>query len=66
MEIEQLKAIFAERVKAWESSQKDQTSGFEYERSFDEMWTKLGREMLEESASKSPTPSKKNSNHEVR
>lgn len=66
MEMETLKALFAARVQAWETSQKNQSSGFEYERSFDQMWTELGRELLEQSAGSSPTPSKKNSSNEVR
>lgn len=66
MELESLKAVFAARVQAWEASQKEQVSGFEYERSFDQMWTELGRELLEQSAASSPTPSKKNARDEVR
>lgn len=66
MDLESLKALFAARVQAWEASQKDQGSGFEYERSFDQMWTELGRELLEQSTASSSTPSKKNSNDEVR
>ena len=56
---EELKALLAKGVASWQESQANCTDGFEFERSFDEMWTKLGREVLEAQAAKSKTPSKK-------
>ena len=60
MDKQQLTAVFLEKVSLWEASQQNQTSGFEYERSFDEMWTDLGRVVLQESVGKEPVGRKKN------
>jgi hypothetical protein len=36
-----------ERFQAWSESQKDQTSGYEYEKSFDKMIVEMGQDLLE-------------------
>ena len=56
--MQQLVNQFIEKVSAWEESQIGQTSGFEWERSFDQMWTELGREVLQASLNSSPQPSR--------
>ena len=56
-----MKKLFEEKVAEWEKSQEGQTSGFEYEKSFDEMWTELGREVLQESVNDTSPERKKNS-----
>jgi hypothetical protein len=61
MDKEEMMKRFKDKVRAWEESQRGQTSGFEYEKSFDEMWTELGREVLEESLGEEPSDRKKNS-----
>ena len=61
MDKEELMKRFKEKVSAWEESQRNQTSGFEYEKTFDEMWTELGREVFEESGGEERSKRKKNS-----
>ena len=46
----QLKA----ELEAWQNEQKDQQDGYEYERSFVELWQRLGREILQESMEELP------------
>lgn len=46
MDIDKLKTMFAEKVTQWEQSQKDQTSGYQYEKSFVEMMNKLEQEVF--------------------
>jgi len=62
MDMQQLVNQFIEKVSAWEESQIGQTSGFEWERSFDQMWTELGREVLQASLNSSPQPSRDKKN----
>ena len=38
----------ANELKAWKESQKDQTDFYEYEKTFVELWFKLGREVLQD------------------
>lgn len=38
-------AMFSERYDAWIASQEGQTSGYEYERSFDAFIQQMGREL---------------------
>ena len=45
---------FERMVVQWETSQQGQTSGYEYERSFVEMWQKLGSKILQNSVGKLP------------
>ena len=47
MDIEKLTVLFAERVSQWEQSQQQQTSGYEYEKSYVEMMKKLEQEVFE-------------------
>lgn len=52
---------FIHRFTAWEQSQVAQTEGYEYEKSFVEMWQSLGRELLERSSNKGNHSKKKSS-----
>ena len=38
----------ADELKAWKESQKGQTDFYEYEKTFVELWFKLGREVLQD------------------
>lgn len=49
MNQEQLAKKFKEELASWYASQANQTSGYEYEKSFTELWLKLGREVFQES-----------------
>lgn len=46
---EELYEKLKERLELWYNSQEDQTDGYEYERSFVELWRRLGQEVLQES-----------------
>lgn len=54
-------AIFSERYDAWAASQEGQTSGYEYERSFDEFMQQMGRELLQHSVGEEKSARKKKS-----
>ena len=41
-------------LEAWHTSQHDQQDGYEYERSFVELWRKLGQDVLQESMGSLP------------
>ncbi len=41
-------------LEAWHQSQTDQQDGYEYERSFVELWRKLGQDVLQESMGRLP------------
>jgi hypothetical protein len=41
-------------VAKWKESQQEQTSGYEYERSFVEMWQKMGSKIFQNSIGSSP------------
>ena len=41
-------------IEAWHTSQHDQQDGYEYERSFVELWRKLGQQVLQESMGEVP------------
>ncbi len=41
-------------LEAWHQNQTDQQDGYEYERSFVELWRKLGQEVLQESMGRLP------------
>ena len=47
--IEQLKMNFSEKYQEWEKNQHGQTSGYEYEKTFVEMWQQLGHQVLQQS-----------------
>jgi ribosomal protein L29 len=49
MDKEKLTALFLSRIEAWEQSQQGQKSGYEYERSFDEMSQQLMKEIFQQS-----------------
>lgn len=53
MQEELIKALRRE-LELWEASQKDQQDGYEYERSFVELWRKLGQQILQASLGKVP------------
>ena len=46
----QLKA----ELEAWHKQQKNQQDGYEYEKSFVELWQRLGRDILQESMEELP------------
>ena len=51
----------------WSASQQDQTDAYEYERSFDELMSKLGNRLLQMSIGEVPTNErKKNDSHSLR
>lgn len=54
MDKEKLTALFLSRIEAWEQSQQGQKSGYEYERSFDEMSQKLMKEIFQQSVGQIP------------
>ena len=41
-------------LEAWHPSQTDQQDGYEYERSFVELWQRLGQDVLQESMGELP------------
>lgn len=47
--IEQLNSRFAEQYQQWEKSQQGQDSGYDYEKSFVEMWQQLGQQVFQQS-----------------
>jgi hypothetical protein len=52
-------AIFSERYDAWKVSQAAQTSGYEYERSFEEFMHQMGQELLQQSVGEESNSRKK-------
>jgi hypothetical protein len=54
MNEKELKDQIDQKIKEWKESQKGQTDGYEYERSFNEMMQHIGREILQESVGKIP------------
>ena len=54
-------AMFSERYDAWVVSQEGQTSGYEYERSFDVFMQQMGRELLQHSVGEEKSARKKKS-----
>ena len=51
---EELYEQLRQELEAWEASQRDQKDGYEYERSFVELWRKLGQEVLQSSLGRIP------------
>lgn len=47
------------KIREWHESQRDQTSAYEYEKTFDEMWQQLGQEVLQESLGELPSDKNK-------
>ena len=51
------------KIQEWEASQKGQTSAYDYEKTFDQMWQELGKKVLQESLGEIPSDkNKKNFN----
>lgn len=51
---EELFEALRRELELWEKGQKNQKDGYEYERSFVEVWRKLGQQVLQESLGKIP------------
>ena len=49
MKPEDLSQKISAAVKSWQEEQSNQTSGYEYEKSFVDLWAKLGKEVLQAS-----------------
>ena len=43
-----------QEIKDWQESQKHQTSGYEYEKSFVDLWEQLGKKVLQASLGNLP------------
>jgi hypothetical protein len=54
MEEKQLSELIMQKIKEWKESQKGQTDGYEYERTFDVMMQNIGKDVLQESVGKIP------------
>ncbi|WKN30806.1 hypothetical protein PZB74_17765 [Porifericola rhodea] len=46
---DELTQKIAQELKAWQKSQENQPSGYAYEKSFTELWQKLGKEVFQAS-----------------
>ena len=44
--------LLSSKYQQWESSQQGQTSGYDYEKTFVEMWQQLGHQLLQEGVGK--------------
>ncbi len=51
---EKATAMFLEKLEAWEKSQEGQTSGYAYEKSYEQFIGSLSEELLQESMGKLP------------
>jgi hypothetical protein len=49
MKTEDLTQRIAQQLAQWQVSQENQTSGYEYEKSFTDLWQKLGQEVFQAS-----------------
>lgn len=47
MKTEDLTQQIAQQLAQWHLSQQNQTSGYEYEKSFTDLWQKLGQEVFQ-------------------
>lgn len=56
---EEFTKIAWEKYSNWEASQKDQTSGYEYEKTFEKMLVEIGRDILEKTTTDSKVSSRK-------
>jgi hypothetical protein len=54
MDEKKLSELIMEKIHEWKESQKGQTDGYEYERSFDGMMRSIGKEILQESVGQLP------------
>jgi len=59
MRKEEFMKIAWEKYLKWEKSQKGQTSGYEYEKTFDQMIVQMGRELLERETTASEISARK-------
>jgi hypothetical protein len=64
--MEHLLSIMQKHYQEWEQNPMRQTSGYEYEKSFTEMWQALGNKVLQQSVGKLSTDknAKKNFKHD--
>ena len=64
-DIKQLQALLEEKYQQWESNPLRMQSGYNYEKSFVEMWQQLGQQILQESVGelKKSRNLKKTTNH---
>lgn len=46
---QELTQKIAQRLEQWQKAQQNQTSGYEYEKSFTELWQQLGKEVFQSS-----------------
>ena len=56
---EEFTKISWEKYSKWEASQKGQTSGYEYEKTFDKMLVEIGKDLLEKSTTGSDVSARK-------
>ena len=49
MHTEDLSKKISAALKSWQEAQQGQSNGYEYEKSFVELWAKLGKEVLQSS-----------------
>jgi len=54
----ELQALLRKEIEAWKHSQQDQTSAYDYEKSFVETWMRLGQEVFQEQMG--PLPKSRN------
>jgi hypothetical protein len=67
MEEKQIASMIMEGYQQWKQNQQGQTSGYEFERSFDEMWREMGRKIMQEGVGELPADKrKKNDKNELR
>jgi len=59
MRKEEFMKIAWEKYSKWSKSQEGQTSGYEYEKTFDQMIVQMGRELLENETTASETRARK-------
>ena len=62
---EEIMAIFSTKYDAWLDSQKNQTSAYEYEKSFDEFMQQISQKLLQGSVGHEPDSRKKNDTNQV-
>lgn len=49
MNPQELTQKIAQRLEQWQKAQENQTSGYQYEKSFTELWQQLGQEVFQSS-----------------
>lgn len=55
----ELLQLVSQHYDAWLASEKNQSNAYEFEKSFDHMWTNLGKLMLQNSLGKLPNDRRK-------